>query len=401
MLNYVKNSVKYVIIQKYTVKTRKIHANDSANVCGIVCFLNFYYHYRINHGKQLLSLMKIHRVTIKDIARELKVSISTVSRALTDHPDISPATKQVVRDFVEKMRYKPNAIALSLRNQRTKIIGVIVPEIVHHFFTSVISGIDEAAVKAGYNVIFFQSNERYDREIMNIQSILASRADGVLISFAKDTRNFSHIRQLIEDKIPVVLFDRATDEIETDKVIVDDFEGAFNAVEYLIKTGCRRIAHYAGPQDLQTHYLRKRGYISALEKNGLALHDDLIIPSDSYESALEVTRILMLKPDPPDAIFAVNDMTAVGALNAIRALGFRIPEDVSVVGFTNGLVSTVTDPLITTVSQHGSEIGKKATEILIRRIHEEGKSFKPITEVIKTELVIRNSTRKLQEPALH
>ena len=130
------------------------------------------------------------------------------------------------------------------------------------------------------------------------------------------------------------------------------------------------------------------------------MHDDLIIPSDSYESALEVTRILMLKPDPPDAIFAVNDMTAVGALNAIRALGFRIPEDVSVVGFTNGLVSTVTDPLITTVSQHGFEIGRKATEILIRRILEEGKSFKPVTEVIRTELVIRDSTRKLQEPAI-
>ena len=339
--------------------------------------------------------MKIHRITIKDVARELKVSISTVSRALADHPDISPRTKQLVRDFVEKIRYKPNAIALSLRNQRTKIIGVIVPEIVHHFFSEVISGIDEAAVKSGYNVMFFQSNERYEREIMNIRSIMASRADGVLISFAKDTGNFNHIRQLLDDKIPVVLFDRATDEIETDKVIVDDFEGAFNAVEYLIKTGCRRIAHYAGPQHLQTHYLRKRGYISALEKNGLPLDDDLILISDSYESALEVTRTLMQKPNPPDAIFAVNDMTAVGTLNTLKAMGFRIPEDVSVVGFTNGLVSTVTDPLITTVSQHGFEIGQKATEILIRRIHEEGKSFNPVTQIIKTELVIRDSTRKL------
>jgi LacI family transcriptional regulator len=345
--------------------------------------------------------MKIRRITIKDIARELKVSISTVSRALADHPDISPGTKQVVRDFVEKMKYKPNAIALSLRNQRTKIIGVIVPEIVHHFFSEVISGIDEAAVKAGYNVMFFQSNERYEREIMNIQSILASRADGLLISYAKDTRNFNHIRQLLEDNIPVVFFDRATDEIATDKVIVDDFEGAFNAVEYLIKTGCRRIAHYAGPQHLQIHYLRKRGYISALEKSGLSLDDNLILPCDSYESALEVTRILMASPNPPDAIFAVNDMTAVGTLNALKAMGFRIPEDVSIVGFTNGLVSAVTDPLITTVSQHGFEIGRKATEILIKRIHEEGKSINPITEVIKTELIIRNSTRKLQEPAMH
>jgi LacI family transcriptional regulator len=201
---------------------------------------------------------------------------------------------------------------------------------------------------------------------------------------------------LIEDNIPVVFFDRACDEIETDKVIVDDFEGAFNAVDYLIKTGCRRIAHYAGPQHLQIGYLRKRGYISALEKNGIQVDDDLIIPCDSYEAALEVTRILMGHLKPPDAIFTVNDMTAVGTLNTLKAMGFKIPEEVSIVGFTDGLVSSVTDPLLTTVSQHGFEIGKKATEILIKRILEECETAKPITEVVKTDLVIRNSTRKLK-----
>jgi LacI family transcriptional regulator len=213
--------------------------------------------------------MKIHQITIKDIARELGVSVSTVSRALKDHPDISPQTKQLVREFVEKMKYKPNAVALSLRSRRTNIIGVVVPEIVHHFFSSVISGIDEAAMAAGYNVMFFQSNESYEREIMNIQSLINSRADGVLISIAKGSKKFNHIKQLIDNNIPVVLFDRDCDEIETDKVLVDDFEAAFNAVDYLIKTGCRRIAHYSGPQHLQIGYLRKRGYISALEKNGI------------------------------------------------------------------------------------------------------------------------------------
>ena len=329
------------------------------------------------------------------MARELGVSISTVSRALKDHPDISPQTKQLVRALVEKMKYKPNAIALSLRSQRTNIIGVIVPEIVHHFFSMVISGIDEAAMAAGYNVMFFQSNESYEREVMNIQSIINSRADGVLISIAKGTKKFNHIKQLLEDNIPVVFFDRECDEIETDKVIVDDFEGAFNAVNYLIKTGCRRIAHYAGPQHLQIGYLRKRGYISALEKNGLRVDDSLIIPCDSYEAALEVTRNLMARGNPPDAIFTTNDNTAVGTLNAIKAMGLKVPEDISIIGFTDGLVSTVTDPLLTTVSQHGFEIGKKATEILIKRINEECESSKPITEIVKTELVIRNSTRKL------
>ena len=339
--------------------------------------------------------MKIHQITIKDIARELGVSISTVSRALKDHPDISPQTKTLVRELVEKMKYKPNAIALSLRNQRTNIIGVIVPEIVHHFFSSVISGIDEAAVAAGYNVMFFQSNESYEREILNIQSIINSRADGVLISVAKGTKKFGHIKQLIDDNIPVVFFDRACDDIETDRVIVDDFEGAFNAVDYLIKTGCKRIAHFAGPQHLQIAYLRKRGYISALEKHGIKVDDDLIIPCDTYEDALETTRILMSKSRPPDAIFTVNDMTAVGTLNTLKAMGFKVPKDISLVGFTDGLVSSITDPLLTTVSQHGFEIGKKATEILIKRIHDECESPKPITEVVKTELVIRDSTRKL------
>ncbi len=339
--------------------------------------------------------MKVHQVTIKDIAKELGVSISTVSRALKDHPDISPQTKKMVRDLVEKMKYKPNAIALSLRNQRTNIIGVIVPEIVHHFFSSVISGIDEEAVAAGYNVMFFQSNESYDREVLNIQSIINSRADGLLISVAKGTKKFGHIRQLIENNTPVVFFDRACDEIETDKVIVDDFEGAFNAVDYLIKTGCRRIAHYAGPQHLQIAYQRKRGYISALEKNGIKVDEDIVFQCDTYEDAMETTRILMSKSRIPDAIFTVNDMTAVGTLNALKSMGFKVPKDVSIVGFTDGLVSSITDPLLTTVSQHGFEIGKKATEILIKRINDECEVNHPVTEIVKTDLVIRDSTRKL------
>lgn len=339
--------------------------------------------------------MKMHQITIKDIARELGVSISTVSRALKDHPDISPQTKKLVRDMVEKMKYKPNTIALSLRNQRTHIIGVIIPEIVHHFFSSVISGIDEAAVAAGYNVMFFQSNESYDREVLNIQSIMNSRADGVLISIAKGTRKFGHLRQLIENDIPLVFFDRACDDIDSDKVVVDDYEGAYNAVDYLLKTGCRRIAHFAGPQHLQIAYHRKRGYISALEKNGIKVDDDLIVKCDTYEDALEATKIMMSKTRPPDAIFTVNDMTAVGTLNTLKSLGFMVPKDVSIVGFTDGLVSSITDPLLTTVSQHGFEIGKKATEILIRRINDEMDSPNPITEVVKTDLVVRDSTRKL------
>lgn len=339
--------------------------------------------------------MKAHQVTIKDVARELGVSVSTVSRALKDHPDISPKTKQLVRSVVDKLKYKPNSIALSLRNRHTHIIGVVVPEIVHHFFSSVISGIDEAAMEAGYNVMFFQSNESYEREVMNIQSLISSQVDGVLISVAKGSKKFDHLKQLVDNDIPLVFFDRACDDIETDSVVVDDFDGAFNAVDYLIKTGCRRIAHYTGPLHLQIAYQRKRGYITALERNGIPVDDTLIIKCDTYDCAFASTQDMMNLPEPPDAFFTANDETAVGTLNCLKRLGLRVPDDVSIVGFTDGLVSSVTDPLLTTVSQHGFEIGRRAASILIKRIIDDTNSYIPRVEVVKTELVIRNTTRKV------
>lgn len=339
--------------------------------------------------------MKAHPVTIKDIARELGISPSTVSRALKDHPDISPQTKIQVRDLVEKMKYKPNAIALSLKSRKTNIIGVIVPEMVHHFFSSVISGIEEEAIRAGYNVMIFQSNESYDREVLNIRALLASRVDGVLASLSKTTHKFGHFRELMENEIPLVLFDRVSDDIETDKVIVDDFTGAFEAVEYLIRTGCKRIAHFAAPQHLKIGYFRQRGYITALEKNGITVDDRLIIKCDTHNEALEITGKIMDLPEPPDAIFCVNDLTATGVLKILKKMQLRVPEDISVVGFTDGLVSTVTDPPMTTVSQHGFEMGTLAAKILLNRIETGIENFKPLTQVIKTDLVIRESTRRI------
>jgi len=337
--------------------------------------------------------MKSHQITIKDIARELGVSPSTVSRALKDHPDISVETKQQVRAMVERMKYKPNAIALSLRNRRSNIIGVIVPELVHHFFSSVISGIEDVAGAAGYNVMLFQSYESYEKEVLNTQALLSSRVDGVLVSISKTSRKFQHIRELMDNGVPVVFFDRACDEVETDKVIVDDFNGAFMAVELLIKGGSRRIAHLAAPQHLQIGYQRQRGYITALEKYGIPVDDSLIIKCDTHEEALEITPKIMSLPNPPDGIFTVNDLTATGVLKILKRMNFRVPEDVAVVGFTDGLVSTVTDPPLTTVSQHGFTLGRKAAEILLSRINAGPEVFKPIVEVIPTELIIRESTR--------
>jgi DNA-binding LacI/PurR family transcriptional regulator len=334
-----------------------------------------------------------HPVTIKDIARELGVSPSTVSRALKDHPDISAATKKQVRDLVEKLKYKPNPIALSLRSQKTNVISVIVPQIVHHFFSSVISGIEEIAQENGYNVMIFQSNENYEREVEILHAIEANRAEGILVSISKTTKNFSHFKELTDNKFPLVFFDRVCDELETDKVVVDDFSGAMNAVEYLINSGCKRIAHLAAPQHLLIGYHRQRGYISALEKRGITVDDDLILKCDTIDEAYDVIPRLMNIKNPPDAIFAVNDLTAAGAVSALKKLNYRIPDDISVIGFTDGLVATVTDPPLTTISQHGFEMGKKAANMLLNRINNPDAGGKPITEVIPTELIVRGTTR--------
>jgi LacI family transcriptional regulator len=342
--------------------------------------------------------MKSHQVTIKDIARELGVSPSTVSRALKDHPDISAATKKQVRELVERLKYKPNAVALSLRSRRSNTIAVLVPEIVHHFFSSVISGIEEIAQELGYNVMIFQSNEQYEREVQIVQNLASNQVDGMLVSISKTSRHFGHLTELMNEGIPLVFFDRACEEIEADKVVVDDFDGAFQAVEYLIRTGCRRIAHFSAPQHLQIGYQRKRGYITALEKNNLTPDEALMVKCDTYEEALVTTpRIMKIEP-PPDAIFAVNDLTATGAMKVLKQLNFRIPEDVSLIGFTDGLVATVNDPPLTTVSQHGFEMGKKAMEMLLRRINALEDDYPAVTEIIDTDLMKRGTTRSLPDP---
>lgn len=341
--------------------------------------------------------MQGNRVTIKDIARELGVSPSTVSRAMKDHPDISPATKKQVNELVEKLKYRPNTVALSLQSRKTYTIALMVPEIVHHFFATVISGIEEVAQKAGYHVMIFQSNESYQREAAITQSLASMQVDGLLISIAKTTKNCGHFKELMNQGIPLVFFDRAYEEIQADKLVVDDFTGAFNAVEYLIRTGCKRIAHFGTAQHLQIGYQRKRGYISALEKHGIEPDDRLMITCDTLPEALEATPGIMRLENPPDAIFAVNDMTASGVMKVLKQLRFRIPEDVSVIGFTDGLVATVTDPTLTSVSQHGYDMGKRAMEMLLFRINVLEEDLPARKEILPTELIIRESTRPLPD----
>jgi DNA-binding LacI/PurR family transcriptional regulator len=333
------------------------------------------------------------QVTIKDIARELGISPSTVSKALKGHPDISSATKKAVKELVAKWNYKPDPIALSLKGGQSKTIGVIVPEIVHYFFSTVISGIEDLAYDSGYHVMFCQSNESYEREVKAVETLLSSRVDGILVSLCKVTRNFDHFRNITENMIPLVFFDRICDEIETDRVIVDDEAGAFEGVNYLIKSGCREIIHLSGPLNLLIAKNRMDGYVRALKENNIPVREENIIKCDTAEEARSVVPGLFDRTRKPDGIFAVNDLTAAEAMKIVKQKGYKVPDDVSIVGFTSGMISDLTDPSLTSVEQHGYIVGKEAVRLLINRI--EAKEDMPCqTTIIKTELVVKGSTRK-------
>ncbi len=340
--------------------------------------------------------MKGRKVTIKDIAAELGISASTVSRALKDHPDISIKTKKAVNDLAEKLHYKPNVVALSLRHSKSNIIGVIIPELIHHFFSSVISGIDDLAYANGYSVMIAQSNENYEREVSETYAMLASRVAGVLVSVSKKTKDFEHFQNLEDKGIPLVFFDRASKDMKMDKVVVDDFDGAFKAVDYLIKSGCKKVAHFGTSQHLLIGRNRQNGYLHALYKNGIAIDDSLIFKCDDYDEAWFLTEKLIKSKNMPDGIFAVNDMTAIGALQAVKNTGLKVPEDISIIGFSNGRISTMTEPPLTTVEQHGYEMGQIAVRMLLNHLEKEDEDYEPETRVIKTDLIVRDSTIKIK-----
>jgi LacI family transcriptional regulator len=236
-----------------------------------------------------------HQVTIKDIAEKLGISPSTVSRSLKDHPDISIKTRNAVKELAKLLGYKPNLIALNLKNSRTNTIGLLVPEIEHHFFSTIINGIEEVAYQNNYNVLIVQSNESYLREVLNTQTLLGNRVDGMLASFSKETKDFSHFQQIIDNEIPLVFYDRAVDSLHADLVVVDDYSGAYDAVNHLIKEGCRRIAFYSAPQHLLLGKDRFQGYIDALENNNINFDKNLVYSCDTFESAIKISQSILKK----------------------------------------------------------------------------------------------------------
>lgn len=335
--------------------------------------------------------MKKGLITIKDIARKLKVSPSTVSRALKNHPDISEATKKAVNELARKLNYQPNAVALSLKQSRSNTIGVIIPEIVHYFFSSVISGIEDVAYEAGFNVIICQSNEKYDREVANVKTLLAHRVDGILVSVSKETKDYNHFQYIRKNRIPLVFYDRIVPGLRTDQVIIDDFEAAYQATKHLTDTGRKRIVHFTAPQNLLIAQKRKEGYLKAISNAGLTTGEELVFQADNFEKA-RVTVLDILKNNLQiDGVFAVNDLTAIGAMQTLLKRGIKVPEDVAVAGFSDGRFSGITDPTLTSVDQHGYEMGTVATEMLLKRILSE-KDYTCRTQVLNANLIVREST---------
>ncbi|MGC8865965.1 MAG: LacI family DNA-binding transcriptional regulator [Bacteroidales bacterium] len=310
-----------------------------------------------------------NKLTIKDIAKKLGVSVSTVSRALKDHPDISEKTKALIRNFANEMNYRPNVLALSLRKQKSNTIGLIIPEIVHHFFSSVISGIEDLTYREGYNLIICQSNENQFRESTNLQTLIDHRVDGIIISMSKSTTNFNHFKKAWDDGIPMVFFDRICDAIETDRVVMDDYEGGRLATEYLIKKGCRNILHLAAAPNLLIGRNRRDGYLEALRQYNIPLRDKFILKCDTREEVLTMqNHILSLVPQI-DAIFAVNDSTAIAVIQMLKRHGYRVPEDVRVIGFGDGPNATIVEPALTTVEQKGYDMGREAVRLLLQRLN--------------------------------
>ena len=337
------------------------------------------------------------QVTIKDIARELEISPSTVSRALKDHPDISPKTKKAVNDLAEKLHYQPNSIALSLRKSKTDTIGIIIPEFVHFFFSTVISGIEDVAYEKGYNVIISQSNESYEREVSDTRSMASHRVDGLLVSVSKETEDISHFKELVERGIPLVFFDRICPELNTNRVIIDDFEAGFKAVEHLISTGKRKIAHLYGDLNLLICKNRYDGYRAALDKYGLPFNEKFASYAGmlELEPAKELMHRLLDLPEIPDGVFAHNDVVAYGAMLAIKERGIKIPDECAVIGFSDWQFSSFVEPGLSTISQSGFEMGQEAARLFLDQLENGGENYVPQTKVIPTRLVVRGSTVKI------
>jgi LacI family transcriptional regulator len=340
------------------------------------------------------------KVTLKQIARELDVSISTVSKSLRNSLEIGEETRLKVQAFAKFYHYKPNNIALSLKNRKTKTIGIIIPEIVHYFFSTVINGIEQIANENGYSVIICLSDDSFDKEVLNMEMLANGSIDGFIMSLSKETQqkgDFHHITEVINQGMPVVMFDRVTNDILCDKVIINDELSAYGAVQSLIDKGRKKIALVTTVDYVSVGKFRTDGYTKALRDNGLAFDENLIIKIENVDNC-EITIAKLLEDKAFDAVFAVNELFAVTIIKIAHKMGIKVPEDLAVIAFTDGIISKYSTPTISTVTQNGIEMGNVAAKILIERLETEEKELEENEEeiyktvVIETHLIEREST---------
>jgi LacI family transcriptional regulator len=340
--------------------------------------------------------MKFEAITIKDIAKALSLSTSTVSRALRDSYEISEETRKRVLEYAEKFHYHPNPAALGLKERRTRSLGVIVSEIANSFFSQAINGMESIAYSRGYNVIITQTHESYDREVTNLQYLASRSVDGLLISLSTETKDTSHLRDIHDKGLPIVCFDRIAEDIATHKVMADNFRGAYEVVEHLIEMGYTRIAHLATARYLSITIERLSGHLKAMEQYGLEVPSQMVqycphggLLEKEIEKALN--KLLSLRKKP-EVIFAAGDKLSTGLLRQLKAKGIRVPEDIAIVGFSNSELMDLLNPPLTIVRQPAFEMGQVATEMLINLIE----SRRPVTEferrVLPTEILIRDSS---------
>ncbi|WP_298515782.1 LacI family DNA-binding transcriptional regulator [uncultured Kordia sp.] len=336
-------------------------------------------------------------VTLKDIAETLGISVTTVSKALKGYPDVSKKTRALVKELAETLNYKPNAFAVNLRTEESKTIGLIIPEIVHHFFSSVIKGIISQAEKKGYLVIILQSNESYALEKKQLDLLMNKRVDGILISLANGTADFKHITDIMDQGKPIVMFDKIAKIIKCSKVIIDDRKAAYTATQHLIDTGCKRIAHFRGPLLPQNSIDRFLGYKKALLDNNMTYDPSLVYIFDdmTFEVGEMFARKILSEHTDVDGIFVNTDLVAIGAITEFNRQDIKIPEDISIVGFSNWFMSSAITPSLTTINQPGFEMGKMAFKQLYKELKAKKKKKDIVPKIIEleTKLVKRNSTR--------
>ncbi len=342
------------------------------------------------------------KATIHDIARELDLAASTVSRALNNHPRISKETKRAVNLTAKAFNYQPHRLAAALRNGKSNVIGVIIPTADRSFFGSIVRGIEEGLRKEGYQIMICQTYEDPSFEAAAVEVLLNSRVDGIIASLSKRTTNFDHFLKAKSKGIPIVLFDRSSDELDISHVIIDDFMGAFRAVDHLIQQGCRRIAHFTNFQKINIYKERLRGYREALEKNGIPFVPQLVIESDMQLEDGRLSMQTLLKGElMPDAVFSSSDLGAMGALQVLKENNIRVPDEVAIFGFSNEPFTSFSDPPISSVDQHCKRMGNAASEIFLEEIRRNAtEKFIPRKVVFTPGLVIRGSSLKKETPIL-